>query len=296
MFKRLCYILTCLCFINHAVAQDIDDAKAHAIIRNGTIKELQNLLKSGYDIDRVYQCQTLLTAAIKSAAENPITRSSPQNALTKIQILLDNGANYNQEPCPNESLRPIFWAISLPYLLQQSENELNQMLEEDIQNGTEYCDIPNIISKPCKEISENELQQIRQYIHKTTQKALKDLNPYFTKIMKLLLSRHVDLKKTDGKHQTVLHYAAALPPEITTKPLEILLQKGIFVDPQNDDGQTPLFFAYGIKNKRAVNLLLNAGADLTMRDKNQMLYNQTKSVIIHPNSYKDGALSIELEN
>ena len=112
----------------------------------------------------------------------------------------------------------------------------------------------------------------------------------------IFISRGFRGKKTDGKHQTVLHYAAALPPEITTKPLEILLQKGIFVDPQNDAGQTPLFFAYGIKNKRAVNLLLNAGADLTMRDKNQMLYNQTKSVIIHPNSYKDGALSIELEN
>ena len=296
MFKQLCYILTCLCFINHAIAQDIDDAKAHAIIHNGTIKELQNLLKSGYDIDRVYQCQTLLTAAIKSAAENPATRSSPQNALAKIKLLLDNGANYNQEPCANESLRPIFWAVSLPYLLQQTEEELNQLVENNIQNGTEYCDIPNVVSKPCKEITPEELEQIHQYFHKTTQKALIDLNPYFSKIMQLLLSRHVDLKKTDGKNQTVLHYAASLPPEITTKPLKILLQKGIFVDPQNNDGQTPLFFAYGAHNDKAIELLLDAGADQTMRDKNQMLYNQTKSVIIHPNSYKDGALSIELEN
>ena len=296
MLKQICYILAALSYITSVGAQEVDAAKADAIIRNGTVQELRELIQSGYDIDNVYQCQTLLTAAIKSAAENPIVKTSPRNALTKIKILLESGANYNNAPCPNQSLSPIFWAVSLPLLLLQTENELNDILDNNIAKATEYCEIGNIVSKPCKDITKEEREQLRVYFHQTTQTALKDLTPYFTKILKLLLSRNVDLAQTDENKNSILHYAAAMPPEIKTEALNLLLKTGIFVDPQNNDGQTPLFFAYGAENGEAVNLLSSAGADLTMRDKNQMLAHQTKFVIIRPSARADGSLAISVQN
>jgi len=296
MMKFIVYILVVLGYITSTNAQSFDEKQADAVIRNGTVQELRDLIQSGYDIDHIYQCQTLLTTAIKSAAENPIVKTSPRNALTKIKVLLEAGANYNREPCPGQSLHPIFLTVSLPLLLLQTENELNDILDNNIAKASEYCEIGNLVSKPCKDITKEEREQLRLYFHQTTQLALKNLTPYFTKILKLLLSRHVDLAQTDENKNSILHYAAAMPPEIKTEALNLLLKTGIFVDPQNNDGQTPLFFAYGAENPEAIEALSNAGTDLTMRDNNEMLAHQTKFVIIRPNARADGSFAISVQN
>ena len=289
------FIFAFLACCRLASAQIYDDAQAHAIVLQGTPQDVYKLVKSGYDLDRVYQCQTLLTTAIKSAAENLAVNEHPEYALEKIKILLNNGANYNQEGCPNKSLRPIFWAISLPLLLQQTENELNETLDKNIKEGTDYCDIPKIVSKPCAQITSEEREQIRKYFQESTLESIKVLNPHFSEIVKLLIKRGVDLTKTDERGQTVLHYAAAMPKEITTEPLKILLDKGIFVDPLNPEKHTPLFFAYGAQNKAAVNLLLDAGADPTMVDIDGILPNKSKSVTLERSTHEDGSISIHLE-
>ena len=296
MLKLLLILLSFLTYSSMALAQVYEDAQAHAIVLQGSPQDVYNLVQSGYDLDRPYQCQTLLTTAIKSTAENLAVNDHPEDALKKIKILLNHGANYNQEGCPNESLRPIFWAISLPLILQQTENELNEILDFKIKEGTDYCDVPRIFSKPCNQITPEEREQARQYFHDSTIKSIKILNPYFVKIVKLLLKRGVDLTKTDERGQTVLHYAAAMPKEITTEPLKILLDKGIFVDPLNPEKHTPLFFAYGAHNDAAVKLLLDAGADPTRLDQEGILPDKSKSVTLERTTHKDGSISIHLEN
>jgi ankyrin repeat protein len=229
-------------------------------------------------------------------AENLAVNDHPENALQKIKILLDNGANYNQKACPTTSLSPIFWAVSLPLLLQQTEDELNLGLDESMKDSTDYCDIPKIVSKPCKQITPEEREKIRDYFHQSTIDSIKKLNPYFTKLIKLLIKRGADLTQTDERGQTVLHYAASMPKEITTEPLKILLEKGIDVDTQNLEKHTPLFFAYGAHNQSAINLLLDAGADPTMRDIEGILPKESKSVTLERTTHEDGSISIHLEN
>lgn len=289
-------LLTSFILIQAAPSFAYDDFHAHAVVLNGTPHDVFKLVKSGYDLNRVYQCQTLLNTAIKSAAENLAVTDHPEDALKKIRILLNNGADYNQLPCKNQSLRPIFWAATLPLILQDTEKELNDMLDRDIEQGTEYCDLPHLFSKSCKEITPEEREQARQYFHQTTLESVKRLNPYFTEIVKLLLRRGVDLTKTDERGQTVLHYAASMPEEITTEPLRLLLKKGIAVDTRNIDKRTPLFFAYGAHNQAAVDLLLEAGADPTMTDMYGILPNKTKSVTLDRTARQDGSISIYLKN
>lgn len=293
LFLRL---LSFCIFIFSSQAQAYDDAQAQAIVLQGTPKDVYKLVKSGYDVNRVYKCQTLLNTAIKSAAENLAVNEHPENALKKIRILLNGGADYNQLPCKGQSLRPIFWAAALPLILQQTENELNDILDANIKQGTEYCDLPKLFSKACKEITPEEREQARRYFHKMTLHSIARLDPYFTEIVKLLLRRGVDLRKTDERGQTVLHYAASMPSEITTEPLALLLKKGIAVDTQNYDQRTPLFFAYGAHNEAAVKLLLDAGADPTMRDMYGILPNKTKSVTLDRTARQDGSISIYLKN
>ncbi len=276
--------------------QAYDDAQAHAIVLQGTPKDVYKLVKSGYDLNRVYQCQTLLNTAIKSVAENLAVTDHPEDALKKIRILLNSGADYNQLPCKNQSLRPIFWAVALPLILKQTENELNMIFDENIKEGIDYCDIPRLFSKTCKEITPEEREKAREYFHQSTIDSIKRLNPYFTEIVKLLLRRGVDLKKTDERGQTVLHYAASISQEITTEPLKLLLKKGIAVDTQNIDKRTPLFFAYGAHNDAVIEMLLDAGADPTMRDMYGILPNKTKSVTLDRTARQDGSISIYLKN
>jgi hypothetical protein len=296
MYRFVAIALSFLMYSNSLYAQSYSDAQAHAIVSQGTVKDVYKLIKSGYNLDNVYQCKTLLITAIESAAENLVTNEQPENALKKIKLLLDNGANYNQNACEGKSLPPIFWAISLPLLLQETENELNTVLDESMKNKGEYCDIAKIVSKECTQITPEEREKIRTYFRENTISSIKKLNPYFVKIVKLLIKKGANINKTDERGQTVLHYAAAMPKEITTESLKLLLDKGIFVDTQNPEKHTPLFFAYGTQNKTAINLLLDAGADPTMRDIEGYLPHHSKSVSIERTSHEDGSISIHLKN
>lgn len=296
MKKLFLILLLICCNISYVYGETMEDAKAIAIVLQGTPEDVLKLAKSGYDLNRVYNCQTPLTAAISSAAENLAVSDSPKDALKKIRILLDNGSDYNQEPCPGKSLRPIFWAVTLPLILKQTEIELNEGLDENIRNGTDYCEIPNVISKPCNEITPEEREKARQYFHESTVKSIKALSPYFTEIVKLLLRRGVDLRKKDTKNQSVLHYAASVPEEMSDEPLKLLLKRRISVDLRNTDTFTPLFFAYGAHNKKSVELLLDAGADPTMVDKEGYLPKQSKTVKFNRTERTDRSISIKLEN
>ena len=56
--------------------------------------------------------------------------------------------------------------------------------------------------------------------------------------------------------------------------MKFLIERGANVNAQDINGNTPLFIAYSCNNISAVNLLINAGADVTIRNRDGLLYNQ----------------------
>lgn len=281
--------------VSAAYANSDEDAKAHAVVMQGSPQDVADFLAGGYDVNRVYECHTLLTRAIQNAADLPVTKEPPQNVIKKIQLILNAGANTNKSACPGKSVSPLTWAVTLPLILQESEADLSAILDEKIADNEEYCDIAGI-AKPCAQITPEEKILIQNYLRQNAEEAQQKLAPYFVKIVNLLIKRGANINKGDIDKQKILHYAAAISTEGTTGILKSLLDNGAYVDPLDANGRTPLFYAYGAHNDKAVELLFAAGADATMRDKDGILYNRTTAVKLERGKNADGSISIILEN
>lgn len=50
------------------------------------------------------------------------------------------------------------------------------------------------------------------------------------------------------------------------------------MDIQDNNGNTPLFWAYGLNNSSGVNLLINAGANKNITNKEGLLYNEVDAI------------------
>ena len=62
----------------------IDDARAHAIVLAGSPKDVRTLINSGYDLNKPYLCNTLLSTAVKSVTREPSITEPPVDALKKL--------------------------------------------------------------------------------------------------------------------------------------------------------------------------------------------------------------------
>lgn len=91
----------------HAVTTQISDEQAHEIVLNGTPEDVKKLLETGYDVNKVYLCNTLLNSAIKSLVQTQIGIEKPEDVLKKIKILVDNGADVNKAGCPGKVFLPL---------------------------------------------------------------------------------------------------------------------------------------------------------------------------------------------
>jgi len=265
-------------FIIPAQAQTaIDPAQAYAVVLNGTPKDVKKLLHAGYDVNQPYKCNTLLNAAVKSAAHPQTLPETPDDALRKISLLLNSGADVNFNPCPDGGLLPLSWALSLPSLLANEEEKTLEALDNQILNTADYCDYPLIASKPCRYLTANEKAKIVRAIKDDFETKTKKLMPDLMRIIKLLIKRGAFIDKEDYNKQTPLHYAAAMPVEATTEPLKYLLFKGANPVAKNKEGQTPLFFAQALNNQEASDLLMQYGSDATIRDAYGFMFNQSKT-------------------
>ena len=96
---------------------------------------------------------------------------------------------------------------------------------------------------------------------------------YFMEIIKFLVDNGGDINLKAGTLGTApLHLAAANPQEITLEPLEYLINAGANLNIQDDDGNTPLFWSYGLKNNKAIDMLIAAGADPAITNKKGLVY------------------------
>lgn len=106
------------------------DEEIHAIALNGTPEELKQVLKSGYDVNKIYLCNTLLNSAIKSAGRGQNVAEHPEYAIEKIKILIDAGADVNNDPCPGKASDALAWALTLPFQVQILEMDANHAKTE----------------------------------------------------------------------------------------------------------------------------------------------------------------------
>ena len=99
--------------------------------------------------------------------------------------------------------------------------------------------------------------------------------PYLMDMLKLLVENGADINKKDtARGRTALHHAVEIPAELTVEPIHYLIQKGANINSPAFDGNTPLFIAEAANNKEAVKLLIEAGANTTIKNKYGVRYNE----------------------
>lgn len=250
----------------------ISDEQAHIVVLTGSPAEVKKILENNSDIDRVFLCNTLLNTAIKSMVNGP-NAQFPNYAIEKVKILIDAGADVNKVGC-DRVLTPLGWASILPVQFVEAEHDENKALEELVKTGAEYCNLPNIISKPCKDITPAELKSIKEKIHQIYLEARTGHNPLFLDMLKLLIENGADIHQKDFAGQTALHRAALTPKGGTLELIKYLIAQGADVNAKDSEGNTPLFIAYAVKNDEVVNLLINSGADTTIKNNLGATYNR----------------------
>ena len=220
----------------------------------------------------VYLCNTLLNTAIKSMVKGP-NAQFPNYAIEKVKILIEAGADVNKVGC-EQVLSPLEWVAILPLQFVEAEHDEIQALESLIKTGTDYCNLPNIISKPCKDITPSELISIKKSIHEIYLKAKEKHNPLFLDMLEILINNKANIHQIDFAGQTVLHRAALTPKGETLELMKYLILKGADVNAKDSNGNTPLFIAYAVNNNDAVNLLIASGADVSIKNNFGVTYKQ----------------------
>lgn len=268
-------------FAQNATTQ-IDDKQAFEAILTGTPNDVKKLIQNRYDVNKVYLCNTPLTTAVKSAIYGIQQQTYPTAALEKIKILTEAGADVNMVPCSGNGMSALNWAIILPGQFKNMGNISVAIFNNMIQKGVGQCDLPPIISKPCKDITAFEKENINKTIHASFVEMGKQWTPYFMEIIDYLVSNGANINGNDLNRKQVMpiHLAASNPQEITLEPLKYLIQKGADINIQDSDGNTPLFWAYGTQNHNAVEILKKAGADINIKNKNGASYNEVMTRMI----------------
>lgn len=261
--------------------EEITDEQAHEIVFNGTPDDVRRLVQNGYNVNKVYLCSTLLNEAVRSSARGINARKHPTYALEKIKVLVNAGADVNLIPCIGLSMPALHWAVSLPQELEYLEVDANKVIDEKIKNKIGECNFPGIVYKPCGEIIPEEREKIRIAVKDAMQLAYSTFPPYFMEIIDFLTTNGANINLKAGTLGTTpLHLATINPQEISLEPLEYLINAGADLNIQDDRGSTPLFWAYGFNNSKAVDLLINAGARKDIINENGLSYDKVGAINI----------------
>lgn len=217
----------------------------------------------------------ILNTAIKSSARGKYADENPSFALEKIKILVNLGADINKIACPNNSMAAISWAVSLPMHTLGLEQEIYSKLDT-LPQKTGECNIPTVISKPCKDISQEDLKKIKETIHSSFVTKNKYLVPHFMEIIRYLVETgaNINSNNANGMKTAPIHLAAMNTEEITLAPLEYLIKNGADINATDAMGNTSLFYAFGSGNTKAIKLLIAAGANTNIKNIEGALYNE----------------------
>lgn len=238
--------------------------------------ELKKSIQNGLDVNTTYQCNSLLNLAIKriAIAFGAATMIiSPDESLEKIKILIDAGADVNKEPCSTLSVTPLTAAIQLPFYIDELENGVYKAINNVAKTEYKKCET-NSNPTACHEQIKEEMDKSKYLIGQAYKSAREDFRPYYMNTIKLIVENGADVNKKDSKGRTSIHVAAILPEKFSIEPLKYLIEKGANVNAQDNKGNTALFSASGGLNKKAVQLLLDAGADTSIWNYDGLRYDE----------------------
>lgn len=246
--------------------------KVKQIILGGKPSDVKQLLEAGYDVNGNYACTSMLNKAIQSLIANEDDMSTPDDSIEKIKIIIEAGADVNLEVC---RMTPLAVATSLPAQIKEVAARYSKTIDSQMDSSPDMCNV-NGISKPCKQTTSEEREQMKKEVFKIFAEEQKKLEPYFAKIVDILVESGADInKKSNGV--TPLHFASNIPQGGSTKLLEHLLKKGANPNIQDFQGSTPLFVANFANNKEVIDILIRAGADTTIRNNEGLLYHEFKT-------------------
>lgn len=251
-----------------------NDEQIHMIALEGTPADFKQLLANRDNINSVFKCHTLLVTVIKSASHGQFAAEFPEYAIEKVKILIDAGVDVNENACPERMASPLSWAVTLPQRIYDAEEDANKAFDYKMNLKDEYCEIPGIVSKPCKDITPEEREKIRDVFHQSFNIVSKITAPYYIELVKLLVNNGAAINEKDFDGRAPIHRAALIPQGETLKILEYLIEKGVDINVRDSDGNTPLFVAFASGNKDVVDLLIKSGADTQLRNNAGLLYNQ----------------------
>ena len=75
--------------------------------------------------------------------------------------------------------------------------------------------------------------------------------------------------------------------------MTFLIQHGADINAQDENGNTPLFWAYGAGDKQIVSVLKEAGADESIKNKKGLLYNQVTAIKTKVNIGENNQLTVQ---
>ena len=268
--------------------------KFRKIMLEGTPDDLRNLIKDGFDVNSTYNGTTPLFKAIDTIpyAFGAVTSQiSPDNALEKVKIILEAGANPNQESGSKLRVLPLESAIHIPFKINGYEKTFYDALVDVIKSGVDnnYC-IVNF-AKSCDAVTQEDLDLLKYKINQAYKIASQSADDYVLKTVTLLVENGADVNAKDSDGKPVIFSALVGTRPVDLEILKFLISKGADVNIRDAQGNTPLFFAFG--NQAAVDILLAAGADKSLYNYSGMRYDEytkrTKS------SYVDADGSVKSE-
>ena len=268
--------------------------KFRKIMLEGTPDDLRKLINGGFDINSAYNGTTPLFKAIGNIpyAFGALTSQiSPDNALEKVKIVLEAGANPNQESGSKLRILPLESAIHIPFKIHAYEKGFYDVLVDVIKSGIDnnYC-IANF-AKSCDAVTQEDLDLLKYKINQAYKIASQGVDGYVLKTVALLVENGADVnaKSSDGK--PVIFSALVGTNSTNLEILKFLISIGADVNIRDAQGNTPLFYAFG--NQEAVDILLAAGADKSLYNYSGMRYDEYTKRTKH--SYVDADGSVKSE-
>lgn len=249
--------------------------KFRKIMLEGTPDDLRKLINGGFDVNRTYNGTTPLFKAIGSIpyAFGAVTSQiSPDNALEKVKVMLEAGANPNQESGSKLRILPLESAIHISFKINGYEKAFYDALVDVIKSGMDnnYCVVN--FAKSCDAVTQEDLALLKYKINQAYKIASRSAADYVLKTVALLVENGADVnaKNSDGK--PVIFFALVGTHSIDLEVLKFLISKGADVNIRDAQGNTPLFYAFG--NQEAVDILLAAGADKSLYNYSGMRYDE----------------------
>lgn len=248
------------------------DAQIKQIILNGTSDEVKQLISNDFDINKNYGCSSVINKAIQSLFWSKNEKSTPEEAIEKINIVIDAGADINLEIC---NMTPLAMAVTLPQQIKEEGMKYEKVIDNNIDSSPDICSV-NGVSKPCKETTAADRMKMKAEIRKIFAEEQEKLEPYIIRIVDILVNKGANInEKSHGV--APLHFAANIQVKESYQVLKHLLEKGANPNVTDMQGNTPLFVANFADNKSVIDMLVSFGADTTIKNNKGLLYNQFKT-------------------